>query len=145
MKLPIRLQQTLLLTLGCVATVMGLSTFQPTETAEKAGQTIDRASNNTGIQLADAKQAVVDAVGTTREVVDDSVIITRIKKLMIKDAFLKASAIEVTAVSGVVTVTGSVDSTQLVGRAIDLAYRQKGVKSVTNDLTINAAVLPSKQ
>jgi hyperosmotically inducible protein len=145
MKIPVQHQQTLLLTLGCIATVMGLSTFQQKGTTEKAGQTIHRAINNTGKQLADAKQEVVDAVGTTRETVDDSVITTRLEALMTNDPFLNAPAIEVTTVNGVVTVKGAVESAQLVGRVIDLAYQQKGVKAVKNNLTINAVVVPSIQ
>jgi len=145
MKIPIRNQQTLLLTLGCLATVMGLSTFQQKGSTVKVGQTIDSAINDTGKQLADAKQSVVDAVGTTREAFYDSMINAQIKDMMINDMFLKASAIQVTTENGVVTVTGSVDSELLMGRAIGLAYRQKGVKSVKNNLTINAVVVPSIQ
>ncbi|MDT8407828.1 MAG: BON domain-containing protein [Methylococcales bacterium] len=111
---------------------------------EKAGQAIDKAINNTGKQLADAKESVVDAAGTAGEFVDDAVITTRIKALMIKDEFLKASAIEVTTVNGVVTLKGTVDSEQWVGRAIDLVNSQRGVKSVQNELMINASV-PSTQ
>lgn len=99
MKIPVQYQQTLLLTLGCLATVMGLSTFQQKGSMEKAGQIIDRAVNNTGKHLADAKQAVIDAVGTSHEIVDDSVITTQLETLMINDTFLNASAIDVTAVT----------------------------------------------
>jgi hyperosmotically inducible protein len=107
---------------------------------EKAGQAIDKAISNTSKQLAGAKEAVVDAVSTTGDFIDDSVITTQIKAAMINDEFLKASAIEVTTVNGVVTLKGTVDSEQLVGRAIGLANSQQGVKSVQNELMINASV-----
>ena len=145
MAITIQHQQIMLLTLCYLAIFMSLSTFQKDGSSEKAGQTIHRAINNTGKQLADAKQEVVDAVGTTRETVDDSVITTRLEALMIYDPFLNASAIEVTTVNGVVTVKGAVESAQLAGRAIDLAYQQKGVKAVKNSLTINAVVVPNIQ
>ncbi|MGR9117633.1 MAG: BON domain-containing protein [Gammaproteobacteria bacterium] len=107
---------------------------------EKARQAIDKAISNTGNQLEGAKEAVVDAASTTGEFIDDSVITTQIKAAMLNDAFLKASAIEVTTVNGVVTLKGTVDSEQLVARAIGLANSQQGVKSVQNELMINASV-----
>ena len=111
---------------------------------EKARQAIDKAINNTGKQLAGAEEAAVDAASTTGEFIDDSVITTQIKAAMINDEFLKASAIEVTTVNGVVTLKGTLDSEQLVSRAIGLANSQQGVKSVQNELMINSSV-PSKQ
>jgi hyperosmotically inducible protein len=68
----------------------------------------------------------------------------QITALLINDTFIKASAIEVTTVNGVVTLKGTVDSEQLVGRAIGLVNSQQGVKSVQNELEIIASV-PSKQ
>ncbi|MCK9605365.1 MAG: BON domain-containing protein [Methylomonas sp.] len=111
---------------------------------EKAGQAIDKAINNTGKRLAGAKDAVVDAASTTGEFIDDSAITTQIKAAMISDEYLKASVIEVTTVNGVVTLKGSLDSEQLLGRAIGLVNSQQGVKSVQNELMVNASV-PSKQ
>jgi hyperosmotically inducible protein len=112
---------------------------------KKAGQAIDKAISNTDKQLVGAKEGIVDATGTTSEFVDDSVITTRIKASLVNDEFLKASAIEVTTTNGgVVTLKGSLDSEQLVARAIGLANSQQGVKSVQNQLTI-IAIVPSKQ
>ncbi|OAI15596.1 hypothetical protein A1359_09280 [Methylomonas lenta] len=111
---------------------------------KKAGEAFDKAINNTGKQLVDAKEAVVDAASTTGEFIDDSAITTQIKASMINDEFLKASVIEVTTVNGVVTLKGSLDSEQLVGRAIGLVNSQQGVKSVQNELMVSDSV-PSKQ
>ena len=63
---------------------------------------------------------------------------------MLSDEFLKASQIEVTTVNGVVTLSGTVDSEQMVGRAIGLVNSQEHVKSVQNQLMIKANV-PSQQ
>jgi hyperosmotically inducible protein len=111
---------------------------------EKAGQVIDKAINNTGKQLTDAKEAVVDAAGTTGEFIDDSFITTHIKTSYMNDELLTASAIVVTTANGVVTLKGNLDSEQQVAKAIALANSQRGVKSVQNELMINASV-PSKQ
>lgn len=110
---------------------------------EKAGKAIDKAINNTGKRLADAKESVVDAASTTGEFIDDSFITTHIKTSFMNDELLTASAIEVTTVNGVVTLKGHVDSEQRVAKAIALANSQRGVKSVQNELMIDASV-PSK-
>ena len=49
----------------------------------------------------------------------------------------KASYIEVTTVNGVVTLSGTVDSEQIIGRAMEVANSQKNVKSVQTALIVN--------
>lgn len=112
---------------------------------EKARQAIDNAINHTRKQLTGVKQEVVDAAVTSGELIDDSLITTQIKALLLNDDVLKASAIEVTTMDGgVVILKGTVDSVQSLARAIGLANSQKGVKSVQNELTINSAVVTNK-
>ncbi|MBS4052109.1 MAG: BON domain-containing protein [Methylomonas sp.] len=111
---------------------------------EKAGKQIDQAINKAGNQIDSAKEAVVDTGVATGEYFDDSAITANIKASMIKDEFLQASQIEVTTVNGVVTLSGTVDSEQLVARAIGLANSQEHVKSVQNQLMIKSDV-PSQQ
>jgi hyperosmotically inducible protein len=111
---------------------------------EKAGKQIDQALNKAGNQIDSAKEAVVDTSVATGEYFDDSAITAKIKASMIKDEFLQASKIEVTTVNGVVTLSGTVDSEQLVARAIGLVNSQEHVKSVQNQLMIKANV-PSQQ
>lgn len=111
---------------------------------EKAGKQIDQAINKAGTQLESAKDSVVDSSVATGEYLDDSAITAKIKAAMLSDEFLKASQIEVTTVNGVVTLSGTVDSEQMVGRAIGLVNSQEHVKSVQNQLMIKANV-PSQQ
>lgn len=111
---------------------------------EKAGKQIDQAINKAGNQIDSTKEAVVDTSLATGDYFDDSAITAKIKLAMIKDEFLQASKIEVTTVNGVVTLSGTVDSEQLVARAIGLVNSQEHVKSVQNQLMIKAAV-PSQQ
>jgi hyperosmotically inducible protein len=111
---------------------------------EKAGKQIDQAINNSEKRIEAAKDAVVGTGKETGEYLDDSMITAKLKTALLNDDFLKLSPIEVTTVNGVVTLRGTVDSEQLVGRAIGLANSQEHVKSVQNQLTIKANV-PSKQ
>ncbi|MDD1621042.1 MAG: BON domain-containing protein [Methylococcaceae bacterium] len=111
---------------------------------EKAGKQIDQAISNTGNKIETAKESVVDKAVATGEYIDDSAITVNVKTVILNDPVLKASQIEVTTVNGVVKLSGTVDSEQLVGRIIGLVNSQKNVKSVQNELMINASV-PSKQ
>jgi hyperosmotically inducible protein len=63
---------------------------------------------------------------------------------MLKDDFLKLVPIDVTTVNGIVKLSGTVDSEQLVARAIGLANSQDHVKSVQNELKVKV-IVPSKQ
>jgi len=201
MKITQSCKQTLLVTLGCIAFVLGLPACQQEGSAEKAGQKIDKVMDNTsrkienttetagqkvdavkesveqqaektgayidesaktssdalekagkqidqvidkaGDQLENAKESVVDSAAATGEYLDDSAITAKIKAALLNDEFLKASQIEVTTMNGVVKLSGTVDSEQLVGRAIGLVNSQGHVKSVQSDLKVKASV-PSK-
>lgn len=111
---------------------------------EKAGKQFDQAISNTGNKIETAKESVVDKAATTGEYIDDAAITLSVKTAILNDPVLKASQIEVTTVNGVVKLSGTLDSEQLVGRVLGLVNSQKNVKSVQNELMINASV-PSKQ
>jgi hyperosmotically inducible protein len=111
---------------------------------EKAGKQLDQAINHTEKHIDKVKDAVTDSSSTAGEYIDDSVITTKIKAALLNDDFLKMSPIEVTTIKGEVKLTGTVDSEQLVARAIGLVNSQEHVKSVVNELMIKANV-PSKQ
>lgn len=52
------------------------------------------------------------------------------------DPDVKGGALKVTAKDGVVTITGRVDTEKAKRKAEKLAKKVKGVKSVTNDVTV---------
>lgn len=112
--------------------------------AEQAGKNIEQTTEKAGKQLEAAKEAVIDKAETAGDYIDDSVITTKIKTAILNDPLLKSSQIEVTTVQGVVTLTGTVDSEQIVGRVIGLANVEKNVKAVKSDLLIRSTT-PSKQ
>ena len=77
----------------------------------------------------------------TDRIMDDSTITSRIKSAMVKDDLIKAYRVDVDTVEGHVTLTGMVKSRRESQRAIQLASRERGVKSVRNNLQIGEKTL----
>ena len=73
---------------------------------------------------------------STGEYVDDSVITTKVKAAILNDPSLKVFQINVETFKGEVQLSGSVDSTQIVNRAGEVARSVGGVTSVKNDLIV---------
>ena len=70
------------------------------------------------------------------QVVDDSVITTKVKAAILDDQSLKVLQINVETFKGVVQLSGFVDSAQSKSRAGEVATGVKGVTSVKNDLLV---------
>lgn len=70
------------------------------------------------------------------EVVDDTVIATRVKTALIGDEATKARQIDVSVNRGVVQLGGAVDSQAAKTRAGTLAQNIEGVSEVRNNLTV---------
>ena len=73
---------------------------------------------------------------STGEVVDDSVITTKIKTLLAEDEFLKSFQISVETRKGIVELSGFVDNQKSKDRAGQIARGVGGVKSVKNALIL---------
>ena len=110
------------------------------KTLEKAEQKInrqtDQAKQKMGQETEKAKESISESAGKAEEYLSDSVITVKVKAIIMGDSILKASHIDVTTVNGVVTLTGTVDSEQSLGRAMELAGSQKNVKSVETKLVV---------
>ncbi|MCB2180531.1 MAG: BON domain-containing protein [Desulfobulbaceae bacterium] len=72
----------------------------------------------------------------TGEYFDDSVITTKVKAEIFRDASLKSSEINVETFKGVVQLSGFVNSPEDINRAAELARGVKGVTSVKNDMRV---------
>ena len=72
------------------------------------------------------------------EVIDDSVLTTKVKAALIEDPVTKAGDINVESYRGVVQLGGFVDSTGQKSRATTVARSVSGVKEVRNDLRVSA-------
>ena len=77
-----------------------------------------------------------NAAGTTKNVVADTVITTKIKADLVKDDDLKAMDVHVETVNGVVMLSGFVPSQAQVQKAADLARSVEGVTDVKNSLKV---------
>jgi len=72
----------------------------------------------------------------TGEYVDDAVITTKVKALLVEDPLTKAIEIKVKTFKGEVQLSGFVSSRAAANRAIELARSVKGVTSVKDDMQI---------
>jgi osmotically-inducible protein OsmY len=73
---------------------------------------------------------------STGEYFDDTVITTKVKALLVKDAALKSFQISVETYKGVVQLSGFVDTEKTRNQADFVARTVKGVKSVKNNLIL---------
>ena len=130
-----------------ISAIVGLAGCQEEGTAEKAGKKIDQQTEDAkqkinqetekaGEKLDKAKESVSDSAEKAGEYISDSVITAKVKAVILGDSMLRASHIDVTTVNGVVMLSGTVDSEQSLGRAMELASSQKDVKSVEPKLVV---------
>ena len=70
------------------------------------------------------------------EVIDDSVITTKIKADMAKDKAVSATSIKVETDKGVVQLSGTAKSRAEVDKAVVIATAVKGVTSVKNNIVV---------
>lgn len=70
------------------------------------------------------------------EYIDDATITTKVKAVLAKDPDVKAYQVNVETQSGVVQLSGFVDSETSIRRAGELARQVTGVRSVKNDIRV---------
>jgi osmotically-inducible protein OsmY len=73
---------------------------------------------------------------STGEYVDDSVITTKVKALLVGDDFLKSFQIGIETYKGEVQLSGFVDSQNAVNKAVEITSSVKGVRFVKNNLIV---------
>ena len=123
--------------IACLSAILAMAGCEQKGPAEKAGEKIDNASEKASKELDNAKSVVSNKAEATGEYIDETVITGRVKQALITDDILKAAKIEVITNNGVVTLSGTLDSEQLIGRAVGLVKGLKNVKSVQNDLVFS--------
>ena len=106
------------------------------QAVENVQQKIEQSTEKAGKELEGAKESVIDKAETSGEYINDTVLTLNVKSAIESDAMLKTSHIEVTTVNGVVKLSGTVDSGQMIGRAMEIANNQKDVKSVQTALIV---------
>jgi osmotically-inducible protein OsmY len=73
---------------------------------------------------------------STGQYVDDSTLTARVKTALIGDEQVKARNIDVETYKGVVSLSGFVESRSEAERAVTLAQKVDGVKSVKDDMHV---------
>ena len=72
----------------------------------------------------------------TGEYVDDTVITTKVKAAILNEATLKSAEINVETFKGIVQLSGFVSSRTAENKAVSVASKVEGVKSVKNDMRL---------
>ncbi len=93
---------------------------------------IDKA-RQTGVQIG---ETVATGAAQAQQALNEGSLTAKIKAKMALDDLVKASAINVDTVEGVVTLTGAIRSEAERKRAVQLARETAGVKAVTDRLVI---------
>ena len=70
----------------------------------------------------------------TGEYFDDTVITSKVKAAILQEPSLKSAEINVETFKGVVQLSGFVNSPADINKAVEVARRVEGVKSVKNDM-----------
>lgn len=73
---------------------------------------------------------------STGEYIDDTILTAKVKTSILGDSSLKVMQIDVETFKGIVQLSGFVDSSNAVTRAVELARTVRGVKSVNNSLIV---------
>lgn len=74
---------------------------------------------------------------TVGETIDDATVTTRVKTSLLNDADVAGLKIDVDTFKGVVTLSGAVKSRAEADKAVAIARRTPGVKSVKSTLQVN--------
>jgi osmotically-inducible protein OsmY len=129
--------------ISCFFAAIGFATTLPDIDKEHTRQETVKsdayiASPSYSVDVGAAISALVDAIAISGDHLDDSEITNKIKSWFLRDTFLKPAPIDVMTRNGVVTLSGTVASEQIAGRAIGLANCLEQVKSVNNQMIIKA-------
>jgi len=118
----------------------GLAACDKPGPAEIAGKKIDQTVGEAGKQIGIATDRVVEKLGEQGNkaalVIDDAEITAKVKAAIFAEPGLKTLQISVNTMKGVVTLSGSVDSSPSSDMAKVLAEAVSGVKEVKNRLVI---------
>lgn len=99
----------------------------------------DRASQSVASATDKAANATDRATTKAAVAVDDTAITTKVKAAVMAEPGLKTLDINVDTKNGVVTLAGTVQSTDLKQRAVTLAQQVEGVRSVSDQLVVKPA------
>ena len=76
---------------------------------------------------------------STGEYIDDVAITTKVKTAFVEDKAVKAASVKVETFKGIVQLSGFAESGNEIDRAVEIAGKVPGVKSVRNDIHLKAS------
>ena len=92
------------------------------------------------VGLALVSTAPAAAAGRTiGQIIDDAAIVAEVKTKLTAEKLSNLTAIDVKSESGIVTLAGTVDSTDRAARAVQIASGVNGVKTVLNNIEISGS------
>lgn len=97
----------------------------------------EQVSSSTRATATEARRATEQAASQTERVIDDSVITTKVKSVLLADPTVKGLNISVDTVGGTVTLSGTVSSQDERAKAESLAAGIEGVRSVVNRINLS--------
>jgi hyperosmotically inducible protein len=97
----------------------------------------EQVSSSTRSAATEVRQATEKAANQTERVIDDSVITTKVKSVLLADANVKGLNISVDTVGGTVTLTGTASTQDERAKAASLAAGVEGVRNVVNRISVS--------
>lgn len=97
----------------------------------------EQVSSSARSTATEVRKATENAANRTERVVDDSVITTKVKSVLLADATVKGLNISVDTVGGAVTLTGTAATQAERAQAEALAAGVEGVRSVVNRISVS--------
>ncbi|MEY6433952.1 BON domain-containing protein [Thioalkalicoccus limnaeus] len=107
--------------------------------AERTGQKIDQAAEETGAKMEGAKDTLGEKADRTGQYLDDAMITAKVKAEILADPLLEVLQISVTTTNGTVNLSGVVDSQQSLDRILEIAHDLDGVRSVESELVVEGS------
>jgi osmotically-inducible protein OsmY len=120
------------------ALVLGMAASAPVFAQDDSGsasQSMSQAGHSAGDSASDAGHAVKHAYQGTATAVSDTVITAKVKSNLLGSKLTHSSDIHVETVAGIVTLTGTVASSDASTTAAQVTSQTDGVKGVRNQLT----------
>ncbi len=108
------------------------------QAAEKAGEKMDQTAEKAGEKMDQTAEKLSEQTAKTGTVLEDTSITAKVKTEILNEPGLKSFDISVNTVSGVVTLTGMVDSQASSDKAKQVAGAVSGVKQVENQIIVKS-------
>jgi hyperosmotically inducible periplasmic protein len=103
---------------------------------QAANNQAQQAQNKAKDTANSATKGAKDAANTAKDAGADALITGKVKTKLLAESPANAAKVNVDTKDGVVTLTGTIDSNEFKAKAESLAKATEGVKSVTNNITV---------